>query len=105
MQNNFFQAALALIFLISCGGGGGGGDAAPVNQNSTPTISERNALVESAISGTEAGLADGCELIYNPAAIDADAGASLCDFNDISIKRFIELRKTALNEELTNNGF
>ena len=39
MQNNFFQAALALIFLISCGGGGGGGDAAPVNQNSTPTIS------------------------------------------------------------------
>ena len=39
MQNNFFQAALALIFLISCGGGGGGGDAVPVNQNSTPTIS------------------------------------------------------------------
>ena len=74
-------------------------------ENLRNTLSERNALVESAISGTEAGLADGCELIYNPAAIDADAGASLCDFNDISIKRFIELRKTALNEELTNNGF
>ena len=69
------------------------------------TLSARNALVEKAINETEAGLADGCELIYNPAAIDADAGTSLCDFNDISIKRFIELRKTALNTELTNNGF
>jgi hypothetical protein len=38
------------------------------------TLSERNALVEKAINETEAGLADGCELIYNPAAIDADAG-------------------------------
>ncbi len=69
------------------------------------TLSERNALVERAINETEAGLADGCELIYNPAAIDAGAGTTLCDYNDVSIKRFIELRKAALNIELSDNGF
>ena len=69
------------------------------------TLSERNALVEKAIIDTEAGFPDGCSLIYNPAAIYADAGTALCDYADISIKRFIELRKTALQEELTINGF
>ena len=39
MQNNFFQILLVLVFIISCGGGGGGSTAAPVIQNSTPTIS------------------------------------------------------------------
>ena len=65
----------------------------------------RNALVEEAINGTEAGLPDGCGVIYNSAAIDADAGTPLCDMSDISIKRFIELRKAALKEELILNGY
>ena len=74
-------------------------------ENLRSILSARNALVERAINETEAGLPDGCELIYNPAAIDASAGTSLCDYNDVSIKRFIELRKAALQAELTNNGF
>ncbi len=65
----------------------------------------RNAMVEEAINGTEAGLPDGCGVIYNSAAIDADAETPLCDMSDISIKRFIELRKAALKEELILNGY
>ena len=69
------------------------------------TLSERNALVESAINDTDAGLPDGCGFIYDSAAIDANSGTTLCDYADISIKRFIELRKSALQQELSNNGF
>ena len=76
----------------------------------TTTLSERNSLVETAINDTDAGLPDapysgGCQVIYNPEAIDADAGTVLCDSADISIKRFIELRKIALENEMTESGF
>jgi len=29
----------------------------------------------------------------------------LCDFNDISIKKFIEIRRNTLNDELSAAGF
>ena len=47
----------------------------------------------------------GCEVIYNPQAIDAIDSTNLCDEKDISISKFIELRIEALNEELSTNGF
>lgn len=67
-------------------------------------LSARNSLIQVAITQTEGGLPDGCGFIYNPAAIDADAGIALCDARDISIKRFIELRKEVLYQELQENG-
>ena len=70
-----------------------------------PKLTARDALVTNAISQTEAGLPDGCGFIYNPAAINADAGATLCDASDISIKQFIVLRREALYQELQENGF
>ena len=65
----------------------------------------RNNLVRNAINQTEAALPGGCEVIYNPQAIDAADSTNLCDEKDISISKFIELRIQALNEELLNNGF
>jgi len=67
-------------------------------------LAARDALVTTAISQTEAGLPDGCGFIYNPAAINADAGAILCDASDISIKQFIALRRETLYQELQENG-
>jgi hypothetical protein len=68
-------------------------------------LSSRNVLVQKAIDETEAKLPDGCGFIYNPSSIDAISGTALCDSADISIKRFIELRKSALLQELSDNGF
>ena len=65
----------------------------------------RNNLVRNAITQTEAALPGGCEVVYNPQAIDAADSTNLCDEKDISISKFIELRMEALNEELSNNGF
>ena len=65
----------------------------------------RNNLVRNAINQTEAALPGGCEVIYNPQAIDAADSTNLCDEKDISISKFIELRIQALNEELLNNVF
>ena len=69
-----------------------------------PKLAARDTLVTTAISQTEAGLPDGCEFIYNPAAINADADAALCDASDISIKQFIALRRETLYQELQENG-
>ena len=68
-------------------------------------LSSRNVLVQKAIDETEAKLPDGCGFIYNPSSIDANAGTALRDSADISIKRLIELRKSALLQELSDNGF
>lgn len=65
----------------------------------------RNNLVRDAINQTEAALPGGCEVIYNPQAIDAIDSSNLCDDKDISISKFIELRIKALDEELSDNGF
>ena len=67
-------------------------------------LAARDALVTAAISQTDAGLPDGCGFIYNPAAINADAGATLCDASDLSIKQFIALRRETLYQELQENG-
>jgi hypothetical protein len=37
-------------------------------------------------------------------AINADAGAALCDASEISIKQFIALRRETLYQELQENG-
>lgn len=68
-------------------------------------LSTRNRLVQSAIGRTEAVSPEGCEFIYNILAIDADAETILCDSADISIKRFVELRRATLLQELSDNGF
>ena len=66
-------------------------------------ILARNALVEEAIRNTEAGLPDGCGFIYNNASLDSeDTG---CDYRDISIKKFVEMRRETLYQELQENGF
>ena len=65
----------------------------------------RNNLVRNAIDETDAAMPGGCEVIYNPQAIDAIDSTNLCDEKDISISKFIELRIEALNEELSTNGF
>ena len=66
-------------------------------------ILARNALVEEAIRNTEAGLPDGCGFIYNNASLDSeDMG---CDYRDISIKKFVEMRRETLYQELQENGF
>ena len=66
-------------------------------------ILARNALVEEAIRDTEAGLPDGCGFIYNNASLDSeDTG---CDYRDISIKKFVEMRRETLYQELQENGF
>ena len=66
---------------------------------------KRNNLVKNAIEKTEAALPEGgCNVIYNPAAIDAEAGTQMCDEADISIKRFIETRINALMQELSIYG-
>ena len=57
------------------------------------------------IIDTEAALPGGCEVVYNPQAIDAVDTSQMCDSKDISISRFIELRINALDEELSNSGF
>ena len=65
----------------------------------------RNNLVRNTIIDTEAALPGGCEVVYNPQAIDAVDTSQMCDSKDISISRFIELRINALDEELLNSGF
>ena len=72
-------------------------------------LAARDALVTAAINDTDAALPDarfsgGCDVVYSSAAIDADAETVLCDSTDISIKRFIELRKIALQNEMTETG-
>ena len=66
-------------------------------------ILARNALVEEAIRSTEAGLPDGCGFIYNNASLDSDDTG--CDYRDISIKKFVEMRRETLYQELQENGF
>ena len=65
----------------------------------------RSNLVRNTIIDTEAALPGGCEVVYNPQAIDAVDTSQMCDSKDISISRFIELRINALDEELSNSGF
>ena len=65
----------------------------------------RNNLVRNTIINTDASPPGGCEVAYNPLAIDAVDSTNLCDEKDISIRKFIELRIQALNEELSNKGF
>ena len=67
-------------------------------------LAARDALVTAAIRQTDAGLPDGCGFIYNPAAINATAGTTLCDASDLSIKQFIALRRETLYQELQENG-
>ena len=67
-------------------------------------LAARDALVTAAIRETDAGLPDGCGFIYNPAAINATAGTTLCDASDLSIKQFIALRRETLYQELQENG-
>jgi hypothetical protein len=67
-------------------------------------LNQRDNLVKDVIESTAAVSPTGCQHEYNNEAIDGDAGATLCDINDISIRRFIELRKTALGQELQDAG-
>lgn len=67
-------------------------------------LDERDNLVRDAINSTVAVSPAGCQYIYNSNAIDAESSTPLCDFNDMSIKRFIELRKITLAEELESAG-
>ena len=69
------------------------------------SLYSRNNLVRDTINQTEAALPGGCEVTYNPQAIDAIDSSNLCDDKDISISKFIELRIKALDEELSDNGF
>ena len=64
----------------------------------------RDGLVKSVIESTDAINPPGCQHIYNSNGIDSD-NYDLCDANDISIKKFIEIRRNILNEELTSAGF
>ena len=64
----------------------------------------RDGLVQSVIESTDAINPPGCEHIYNSNGIDSD-DYNLCNINDISIKKFIEIRRNTLNEELTAAGF
>ena len=65
----------------------------------------RNNLVRDAIINTDAAPPGGCEVTYNPQAIDAADTSQMCDSKDISISKFIELRINTLEEELLNSGF
>ena len=67
-------------------------------------LKERDELAKSTIQSTDAINPPGCQHIYNANAIDAD-NIFLCDLNDISIKKFIEIRKSTLNQELNAAGF
>ena len=71
----------------------------------SPILETRNTMIQDAINATDAQHPDGCELIYNPDAIDAEDSSSLCDDRDISIKKYIELRRETLYQELEENGF
>lgn len=64
----------------------------------------RDSLVKTVIESTDAINPPGCQHIYNSNGIDSD-DYNLCDINDISIKKFIEIRRNTLNEELTAAGF
>ena len=67
------------------------------------TLEYRNSLIENAIANTDAASPDGCGFIYNKDSIDSDG--TICDSKDISIRKFIELRREALYQELQENGF
>ena len=64
----------------------------------------RDDLVRNVIQSTDAINPPGCQHIYNSKAIDSE-NMDLCDFNDISIKKFLEIRRNTLNEELSAAGF
>ena len=72
--------------------------------NISELLDERDDLVRSVIQSTDAINPSGCQHSYNPSAIDSDS-MNLCDFNDISIKKFIEIRRNTLNDELSAAGF
>jgi hypothetical protein len=72
--------------------------------NISGLLDGRDDLVRSVIQSTDAINPSGCQHIYNPSAIDSDS-MNLCDFNDISIKKFIEIRRNTLNDELSAAGF
>lgn len=72
--------------------------------NISGLLDERDDLVRSVIQSTDAINPSGCQHSYNPSAIDSDS-MNLCDFNDISIKKFIEIRRNTLNDELSAAGF
>ncbi len=71
----------------------------------SPILEERNIMIQDAINNTDAQHPDGCELIYNASAIDAENSSGLCDEKDISIKKYIELRRETLYQELAENGY
>jgi hypothetical protein len=68
-------------------------------------LAARNALVQSSILATDAGLPAGCNQVYNANAIDAPAETDLCDAKDVSVKEFIETRRSTLYQELQENGY
>jgi hypothetical protein len=68
-------------------------------------LAARNALVQSSILATDAGLPAGCNQVYNANAIDAPAETDLCDAKDVSVKEFIETRRSTLYQELQEHGY
>ena len=64
----------------------------------------RDDLVRNVIQSTDAINPPGCQHIYKQNAIDSES-MNLCDFNNISIKKFIKIRRNTLNEELSAAGF
>ena len=74
-------------------------------------LMRRDDLIREAVLATEAAMPEGfrsvaygdCGFIYNPLSIYSEEN-DLCDSSDISIKKFIELRKLILYEELQING-
>ena len=74
-------------------------------------LTARDSLIRDAILATEAAMPEGsrsvaygdCGFIYNSDALYEEDN-DLCDSSDISIKKFIRLRKVTLEEELISNG-
>ena len=61
--------------------------------------------MQSSILATDAGLPAGCNQVYNANAIDAPAETDLCDAKDVSVKEFIETRRSTLYQELQEHGY
>ncbi len=121
LKRRFFIAFLLLIFLYSCGNGSNSGPSNVVDENSAPSITGSISSIrvgEELVFLPIASDVDGDNLTFsiigapdwttsstlNPLAINASAEINLCDANDISIKQFVELRRTALLQELKYNG-
>ena len=115
MQKSLINLLLAaLISLVaSCGGGGGGSNSSAPdnsnNQNTAPSISGSitkirvGANLDFYPSAYDAendnltfsiSLPDGCGFIYNNASLDSENTG--CDYRDISIKKFVEMRRETL---------